>query len=654
VTYRPHLDGIRAIAVLAVVLYHAHVPGFSGGFVGVDVFFVISGYLITGMLLKELEDTGGISIRRFVERRIRRLAPALFVVLLATLVGGLFWLSPIGGEQQGLAKSAIATVLLVANHYFVLHSGNYFDPPPYSLPLLHTWSLSVEEQFYLVWPWLLVAAGMFAARRRLAPNRVVVWLMAIVAVVSFVACVVATTLNQQAAFYLTPFRAWEFALGALVFLLLRRSLPTSGASTSIGLAGLAAITVAVGGFTEAMAFPGWLAALPVLGTCALIYGSEARPEGLIAKGLALRPMVWLGLLSYSLYLWHWPIFTFARSILLQDFELPLGAVLIVLSVLLAWATFRFVEQPIRSRRWTLMASRQRVFGVGATLSALIVLASVGEGAWAKLVWPGLPGNAQLAAKVAAIRRPEWGCEPEKVVRLAGVGLRGCLTDPRRPATILLWGDSHAGHLKATLAALAADRNESGLLYYRPSCPPALEFSRLSPAREVAPCADFNHEVMEDLRRQPQLRTVILSARWLGYLHDHTATELALALGRTVDALERENRRVLIVASGADFPYPVPACVIRRGEGRCDQSRAEAERRRASAQELIRTVVRAHPNVIVVDPMAQLCSRERCPVSRHGKVLYSDGHHLSQLGAEALTPAFLAADGEGSHVVGVAP
>jgi peptidoglycan/LPS O-acetylase OafA/YrhL len=642
-TYRPHLDGIRAIAVIAVVLFHAGVPGFSGGFVGVDVFFVISGYLITGLLLKEFEDTGDISIRRFVERRIRRLGPALFVVLLATIIAGMALLSPIGGEQQGLAKSAMAAVLLVANHYFQLHSGSYFDPPPYSMPLLHTWSLSVEEQFYLVWPWLLLAIGLLARKRGIGVARAAAPLLAALATASFLACVWLTPGNQQAAFYLTPFRAWEFAIGALGFLAVRAR-PAGGAlADAVAIAGFAAIAASIAFYSEAMSFPGSLAALPVLGACALICGSEANRDGIAAKALSWRPLVWIGLLSYSLYLWHWPVYTFARTLLLGDFGVWQGLLLSLLSLLLAWLTWRYVEQPIRSRDWPLMSTRGRTYGVGAAFAATVLMAAIGVGAWAKLVWPGLPGNAELATRIDAIRRPDWNCEAGMQVHSASGVERGCSTGPSRLATILFWGDSHAGQLKDALASVARQERTTGLLRYRPQCPPAIGFHRLRPAQEIEACAKFNDDVLADVLSRPQLHTVVLAARWVAYATDVDADgELQLALQRTTARLQQRGIRVVMVTPGVEFPWPVPACIVRRGEAACGRSRAEAEARRAEALALLHSLVRANPGIELLDPMTLFCGEGRCPVSRNGHVLYSDAHHLSREGAEALVPAFVLA------------
>jgi peptidoglycan/LPS O-acetylase OafA/YrhL len=641
-TYRPHLDGIRAIAVLAVVLYHAHVPGFPGGFVGVDVFFVISGYLITGLLQREFERTSDISIMRFVERRIRRLAPALFVVLLATLLAGLVWLSPIGGEQQGLAKSAIATVLLSANHYFWLHTGGYFDAPTESYPLLHTWTLSVEEQFYLVWPWLILAFGAWARLRGLTSLRASLHLLLVVFASSLAACVWFTNEHQQATFFLMPFRAWEFAAGGAVFELLRLKRPRPFASESIAILGLTAVLASVFVLSNAMAFPGWIAMLPVLGSAALIYGSEANPQGSVARLLSLRPMVTVGLISYSLYLWHWPVLTIARIALIGDLSVGRSLVLCLASTVLAWLTYRYIEQPIRTRRLPLMASQPRTFVAGATMMSVLVLTALGIGLWAKVIWTRQPGNAAIAARFAAIRKPEWDCQPTGQVRGKDGADRGCLIGPAGDVKILLWGDSHAGQLGPVLKALATARGVSSLLRYAPACPPALGFKPFVSDRQNQDCLSFNRDVLADFRERGTVDTVILSAHWMGYMGNAAhMQELTESLSRTISELQSANVHIVLMAPGVDFHYEVPACLVRRGEADCGLTRSEAQSERAPAMLVIDSIVRKYPGVVLVDPLDYMCTKDKCPIRRGQDVAYSDSHHLSIAGAKQLIPAFLA-------------
>ena len=316
--YRPEIDGLRAVAVVLVVLYHVGVPGITGGFVGVDVFFVISGYLITSLLVLEAETRGRISLSSFYARRIRRLFPALMVVVLATLLLGAIWLLPVFSEQTDLAKSAIATAFYVSNVYFWLFTGDYFGAPAALEPLLHTWTLAVEEQFYLFWPLLIIGALRLGRIRQTDLKRDLLKAVAVLFVISFVIGVWQTAASPRAAFYLMPARAWEFAVGGIVALILpreKRSAPTgAGWLSAVGLLVIIGSAVYL---DDKAPFPGFNALMPTLGACAVIAGGALNQKSLAVRFLTTRPMVLIGLWSYSWYLWHWPLLAISRANALQ-------------------------------------------------------------------------------------------------------------------------------------------------------------------------------------------------------------------------------------------------------------------------------------------------------------------------------------------------
>ncbi len=646
-TYRPYLDGLRAIAVLSVVLFHADVPGVPGGFVGVDIFFVISGYLITELLLRELAQTGGISIANFVERRIRRLAPALTLVLLATLIAGIVWLSPIRGEQQGLANSALATILLSANFYFLRHTGGYFDAPDRSFPLLHTWTLSVEEQFYLAWPWLLLAAGVWCRRRKTSLSSAVSLVLAMVALLSFAACAWLTRSHQSQAFFLTPFRAWEFAAGGAVVLLLQwRRVPNFGAR-AIALLGLAAIIASIAMFDARMAFPGWIALAPVLGSAALIYGCELDSAGLIAKLLALRPMVLIGLISYSLYLWHWPLLSIAGIVLLDEVSPGQKLVLCAIAVALAGLTYRYVEQPIRSRRSPLMASRLRTFRSGAALMLSVALVAVGIGAWAKFIWPRSIQNQTMAkALVALDTSPQdlVSCDqPRPYSGTLVEPIRCALPKTTNAPQILVWGDSHAYHLKDMMLAYAIGHHVQARVRFMAGCPPLRGFDPDLQVRNGAVgCPRYNEDVLKEISvlKRSGLRTVVIAARWSTYSADEkTWLAVSNALAATVSALDALGVRTLVVAPLPSFSRPVPNCLLRRGLSECGTPRSEAEADRRNVMAVLQAIPAQYANTRIVDPLPALCDDEVCAPLQHGEVLFHDDNHLSYLGSRALLPVF---------------
>ena len=358
-TFRPDVQGLRAVAVLLVVLFHAHVPGLGGGYVGVDVFFVISGFVITGLLLRERASTGSTSILGFYGRRVRRIIPAATLVIIVAVVASYVALGPLTGNQTAV-DARWASVFLI-NIHFASTGTNYLSATLPPSVLQNYWSLAVEEQFYLVYPAIFLAVA--ALSRGASLRRRLALVLGAAVVVSFVLSVVQTRSNPTAAYFSPLPRVWELALGGLVALgtttLQRIPARVAAALSWIGLAG---ILVAAFAFTASTPYPGSAVALPVLGTALVIAGGVARPQHGAETVLGLRPFQWLGLISYSLYLWHWPVLTIAaqRS---NSGTLSLGASLwwLLLSVVLAVLTYRLLENPIRhsrllsARRWTSLA-----------------------------------------------------------------------------------------------------------------------------------------------------------------------------------------------------------------------------------------------------------------------------------------------------------
>ena len=378
--HRTEIDGLRAIAVGPVILFHAGLPELSGGFVGVDVFFVISGYLITALLIEDLE-RGRFSLGRFYERRARRILPALVVMLLACMPAAWLWLMP--RQMADFSQSVVATATFASNILFWLKSG-YFDTASELKPLLHTWSLAVEEQFYLFFPpllWLIWRGG-----RRLA------WLaIAALALASFAVSVL-PWIDSNATFYLTPARVWELMAGSLCALALTRHAPLRHPLP--GLAGLALIGAPMVIYSPDTAFNGWTVLPVIAGSALVILG--AGPGTPTARLLSLRPLVWLGLISYSAYLWHQPLFAFARLASPDVIPLPAMLALAVAVLPLAWLTWAFVEQPARR---TTALSRPALLSLSAAV--LAVLAAVGlaghltGGAQDRFATPSLVANGEF-------------------------------------------------------------------------------------------------------------------------------------------------------------------------------------------------------------------------------------------------------------------
>ena len=368
--YRPEIDGLRAIAVAAVILFHAGFALFGGGFVGVDVFFVISGFLITSIIVEELK-TGRFSVLRFYERRARRILPALFTVMAACVPFAYRLLSP--DDLKDFAQSLAAICLFASNVLFWGESG-YFDTQAELKPLLHTWSLAVEEQFYVVFPLLLLAAWRLGRKFLLA-------LIGVIAVVSLFTSVDEVRNFPSAAFYLLPSRAWQLLVGALASLVADRW-PSAAlrqpavrlAGEAFGWGGMAMIVMALFLFDERTPFPGLNAALPTVGTVLVLLGASDRTS--VGRMLAWRPLVGLGLISYSAYLWHQPLFAFTKHALLADLPTDLAVVLCAVTIVLACLSWRYVEQPFRDRS---LISRGAVFALSAAgMAAFVGLGFIGH------------------------------------------------------------------------------------------------------------------------------------------------------------------------------------------------------------------------------------------------------------------------------------
>ncbi len=431
--YRRDIDGLRAIAVLAVVLFHFGVPGVTGGFVGVDVFFVISGFLITSIIWRERE-AGRFSFVDFWARRARRILPALIVMMFLSLVVGWFLLAP--KDYSELGRSISNQVIFISNLFFMRQDG-YFESASDMKPMLHTWSLSVEEQFYILFPLLLVVLS----------SRLKHWRSAlfVLLLVSFAASVWAVSRQPEKAFFLLPMRAWELLAGSMLAVMpagTRRTSPML--AQLVSLLGLGLVLIAIVGYDESTAFPGAAALLPVLGVVGLIW-ANGQHTTLVGQVLSSRVLVGIGLISYSWYLWHWPVLVFGKYAGVFGLAPWMLAVLCVLSLVLGYGSWRFVEGPFRERR--LLPSNRSMLATG--LIVLISLGLLGK----SLVWTD--GFAQRLSPQALQFAQARTWSPT---------LMKCLADDKKnkhpefchygvqtgPARALVWGDSHATALTPAL------------------------------------------------------------------------------------------------------------------------------------------------------------------------------------------------------------
>jgi peptidoglycan/LPS O-acetylase OafA/YrhL len=644
--YRPDIDGLRALAVLPVVLYHYRLPGFSGGFVGVDIFFVISGFLITSLIHAEMGE-GRFSILRFYERRIRRIFPAIFALLAAVTVVALVLLFP--RDLLQYARSLIATTLFASNIEFWQRAG-YFDTAADLKPLLHTWSLAVEEQFYLVWPAIL-----FASRR--AGPRLLLLIVCAILLLSLAESEREVAQAPTAAFYLLPSRMWELMLGAVLAVAQLRAPQSAVTGNVIAGLGLTLIAWAVCSYGPDTPFPGLAAIPPCLGAALLIYTGENRAL-FATRALSVAPLVFIGLISYSLYLWHWPLYVFAKYYA----SAPLGAgetlALILMSGSLAWLSYRFVEQPFRQRK-DLFHGRRLFALAGAAMSiAIVVGIAIAAG---KGLPQRYPADVRMLLAGANDREHRRGHCFNLTAAQVREGRLCRIGDPTAKIDFVFWGDSHADALLPAVEDAAKARHRAGLFASRSACPPLIGVERVDVAG--GNCRAFNDEVMKAIAAS-NIAEVVIAARWArdaegtGY-GDETETTAFLAddhsrqrsvaedravfargLERTIDALVRAKKKVVIVGPVPEVSRYVPEALAKvKYFGLKDDVRPTTEefrRRQAFVLQSLARVAKTYPLTILY-PDRELCADGSCAVEADGRSLYVDTNHLSAFGARRLAP-----------------
>ena len=634
--YRPEIDGLRALAIVAVLLYHAGVAC-GGGYVGVDVFFVISGYLITGIIRREMEE-GKFSLKGFWVRRARRILPALVVMVLAVLVAG--WVLMMPGDYAQLGLSAAFQAVSAANfHFWRSTADGYFGGAAEEMPLLHTWSLAIEEQFYVLLPlgmmWFMRGARGDGAGVALRRAR---WLFAAVLAGSFVLSVYLVAKRPSAAFYLLPTRMWELLAGSVAAMGARPDVRARAVREVLAAVGLLLVLVPVFVYGTETPFPGLAAAPVCAGTVMMILFSGSGGT-LVGKLLASRAAVGIGLISYSLYLWHWPVLVFCRYYYGEAFGPGKAWWCLGVSVVLAVLSWRFVERPFRrgklgSAGWP----HGRVLAAGAAVCGLMMAAGV-------LVFrgQGLPGR--LAPEVRQAAAPSSKFAPAIPLREVQSGALGKLgvDDAALPVRCVLWGDSHAMMVAPLLDGMLRERGLAGRYAAFPATLPLLGFESVTRSSQGKQSAAWNGAVLDFVVRQ-KVPDVILVARWSAYVRPpHYTGEEAVRAGfgetavrlreagarlwvmRQVPEQEPSIRRMLprhLMSGGSAGTYGVPDTVY--------AEQLELERR---------CLGEASQGVDFLDPAPYFLKDGRIRALEGTTPLYTDGSHLTVAGVRLLRPVF---------------
>ncbi len=645
--YRPDIDGLRAIAVLAVIIFHINPALIPGGFAGVDIFFVISGYLITGHMAGELS-SGRFSLAEFYRRRIKRIAPAMLVVVAATLLAGIALLLP--EDLTALAKSSVWSVASLANVYFWREvNTDYFAPGSESLPLLHLWSLGVEEQFYLLWPLLLMAIWKLAGKRPGAAERVALGLAVLLVPLSCLLAAWWFDRDGMFVYYMLPTRAGELGTGAALALGLlwrpKAELSPRLAGVVAG-AGLLLVALSMALLSEAQPFPGWRSLPPTLGAALMIAAGALARRHWLSPALSSAPMVWVGAISYSAYLWHWPLLAYWRYLYGQP-GWAMQFFLFALTLLLSWLSYRWVEQPARKsgRTATGILLRMYLLPGGGLMALGIVLVF---GARFGMNWPDpayLRQLSELREQVQPAYRSAWACQHSRLSE-------GDITDERcilgRPSEqaprVLLWGDSNAAHyipMLRTLADAAAYRFRNIEIG---SCPPLLSDPRdyVTPDR-YADCAASLPWVHRALDAYP---VIILAGSWNDY--QQRSPDFLDQLEATVAQLSAAGHQVRLLGKVPMFRGYDRQCdekAVRLPWLDCRVPDRPVAEDVASINAAMRRIASRHPGTVYFEATEYLCPGHICSVNGpEGRRRYYDPGHLSVKGSAELGQLMLAHGG----------
>ena len=612
--YRREIDGLRALAVLPVILFHAGFQSFSGGFVGVDVFFVISGYLITSIILSELQ-AGEFSLIRFYERRARRILPALFLVMFMCLPFAWFWLLP--NDLKSFSQSLVAVSSFASNILF-WRTSDYFEPAAELKPLLHTWSLAVEEQYYVFFPILLMLAWRFG-------KNVIIGILVFAFVLSLTAAQWGSTASPEAAFYLLPTRGWELLIGAFVAFYLSSSQEAHWHKTLMevgGLVGLASILYSNFVFDNRIPFPSLYTLVPTIGTALIILCSSQAT--IVGKLLGMKWPVAIGLISYSAYLWHQPLLAFAKHRTFDEPSVLLLGGMAFASLALAFFSWKYVEKPFRNKE---RFKRSDIFKIRIIGNLFFILIGL-TGHFTKgfenrfnyvVAYEGDIGRAEYSKYFA---EKYFNCGPDNIVD-ESLNSERCMKSKRDvEVDIAILGDSHAQHLFLGIADELKDKN--------------MAFYVIKGSHHYHGNAEFDN-VFKHILETTTIKTVLLASHWTARVDQLPAsTTFERELLTTINKLMAAGKSVYLFDDVPKFPFPAERCkFIVEGMGKvvCDTSKAQIMRYEARYLPILRNISSDVSGVRFLEIRDLFCDESKCSMVKNNLLMYRDNNHLNIPGSQ---------------------
>lgn len=615
--FRPDIEGLRAVAILLVIGAHFGVPGMSGGFSGVDVFFVISGYLITGLLVREHSETSSIQLLRFYANRFRRLFPALATMLIASGVAAYFILP----ETQNIAQSKAAAMAAVwmSNVHFAFADVNYFAAETNTNIFLHTWSLGVEEQFYILWPLLiLLTARTFSITKH---DRAIWAMLSIVLAASLVGCLAIAQNHPVQAFYLMPTRAWQFATGAMTWLIVSRKLLPNRHSNYVALAGYLLLLASLFLITQSTTYPGSLALLPTLATCALLW-SGSTPTSLSAKVLSLKPLQKIGQVSYSWYLWHWPVLILGEHLITIKGNALNSLLAVSLSLLIAIITHYLIENPIRYGQ---AKQAKPVWQVGITIAAMILLNS-------QLLKWNTHTEEILASQTnryteARSDLPFFyrdGCDDwyhSDELKPCSYGSQSA------PKTVVLMGDSIGAQWFPTLTRIFDPADWKIIVLTKSSCPMVDEpffYKRIG--RDFTECSVWRDKAISWLSNQKP------DIIFLGSAASYPFTEQQLTSGtlRILKELSPNASEVYIIEANPVLGFNGPECLMQYQQAtpRKCSNKKNGKGQYAHVANILKPATSKYENTHWLETATFVCPKNNCMAEQDGVVVFRDSQHLT--------------------------